>query len=673
MTPEGLKQRFTEFQWGEQRFADLNNFTPEASHGTAASFVLHEFARNAKHRVAIGIDREYEQAHFDLSGEYSDEEKEAFGEFAPAPRIHQEVYGNYQAITGDVINGLRRKSWSLTPTPVPSLPYKVKRAAAEAAIASMEALGEGATDAQLNSAMMGYKRQAKQYVKDRASQGVAEAETAIHDMLTETGMADEYKKAYDYAGIYPTAFMGAEIISEKKQAWNGDSLAVVEKMGFRHRAYDPRFVYPSPDATDNIRDCDNVITVEHVTEGGLIKLLQNSAFDKASVKKVLDAMTGSAGKKKLGGKWTDWCEDDYEWTPGLYQVAKMFDGLINSSSLIPVVRFSGRIPGYVIKGFKGRSKEKVEDYESTEVEIYVVADQVIRFQIDPYMGIMRPFGSASYQHVPGSIYGRSPIGLMREAARDYRSHARDLYFNSNESIYPITEVNKERLVEDDAVDEGYSAGAVIAVEGSQYEGNVSAVRRNYGDDKAASILAKMRNSKDEVEDATGIYGHLVGFASTASGNRTSKVFTSGIANSMKRYSDFVERMEMRVMNPLLKVTYQLYLAYGPINKERYEADVVVHGAMALMQKNRNIDQLGLVLQTLTQGTQYKDDQGQPLVSAPLYRAILTDWLDSNGTNVGGLLVDPREEGSMTAGQPTTAPPVAQSEATPLPVLDGRSQ
>lgn len=629
-----------------------------------ADFIKGKLASNAAHRCALGIDDSFAQADHEMVGQYTQAELAAFGADAPSFNILSIKHNDWMSVASDIVSGFARKPWSISPTIRADLPDTTLRAIAKRALRVIGPLDATLPQEQKLAILKAYKKIGQQEVQAAAREGAKQLDERIYDEFQQTGWENEYKKFLSYFGLYDVAYMiSPEFKTLDHMQWAGDKLQLGTRLAAGHRAILPHRVFPSPDCGDDIALCDNVILVENITVSRLYELVSNPGFDTAEVKAIIKDVESDAP--------TMWF-DPLVNVAAPHTLKSIFSSIYDEAGSLPIIRFNGRMTGREIKRFKIES-EGIETYKVYEVEAYVMGDRVLRVAINPYPKRKRPIHAESYQKLPGKHYGKGLYSLLKEVIKDLNEIKRTLHTNMHESGEPIIEANRDRLNGKFNLQD-IVPGSTVPVQSDPHYGNGSAISYKQAQNIMPTLMNFFQQTKSLADEISGIPSQLTGFASSPGANRTEGVFASGLANALKGMRERVERIDIHVIRPSIRLLAELLMVHSNDFTIKFDPEIVVDGTQELLQKDSQNQQEGLILQTILQATQTVGPDGQPLMPRTVWDMFIKDYLTKRGVDLRGHVPDIRQQLDLQGVAGSGDAPVEQqtSTAAEQPQLDGRN-
>jgi len=640
-------------------------FAESAVHNaeTLADFIKGKLAANAAHRCAIGVDQSFADADHHMVGEYTAAELRDFGKDAPSFNILAIKHNDWMSVASDIVSGFARKPWSISPTIRADLPETTLRSIAKRALAVIGPLEETISREQKMAILRAYKKIGQQEIQAAAKEGAKQLDERIYDEFQQTGWETEYKKFLSYFGLYDVAYMiSPHFKAIDHMQWAGDKLQLGTRLAAGHYAILPHRVFPSSDVTDDISKCDNVICVENISMPNLYELVSNEGFDTDQVKKVI--------KELEGDNPTMWFDPQVN-VAAPHTIKALFSSIYDDAGSIPMIRFNGKMTGTQIKRYKIES-ENIEKYQVYEVEAFVIGEYVLRVAVNPYPKRKRPIHSESYQRIPGKHYGKGLYTLLAEVIKDLNEIKRTLHTNMHEAAESIIEANRDRLNGKFNLDD-IQPGSTVPVQSDPHYGNGSAISHRVGPNVMPTLMNFFQQTKSLADEISGIPSQLTGFASSPGANRTEGVFASGLANALKGMRERVERVDIHVIRPSIRLLAEMLMVHSNDFTIKFDPEIVVDGTQELLQRDAQNQQEGLILQTIMQATQTLGPDGQPLMPRSVWDVFIRDYLGKRGVDLRGHTPDIRAQldlqGVATADQSDVDP---TSTAAALPELDGRN-
>jgi hypothetical protein len=268
--------------------------------------------------------------------------------------------------------------------------------------------------------------------KRRAKMAAQKMEDVVYTKLDEGDFDEANGEFIEYFSFAPTAFMkGPYEKNAKVLGWGPNWQPMVEtKTQLAFRAFHPLDAYPAQQA----KSCQERDFIERlrITEAELESFKGIEGYDDDAIDWVLN-------QQSTGGL-VNWIWTDGERAQLQHSTTFNFS---TEDGLIDALHFWGSISGRILKawGVKGVDSET----RRYEVDAIMIGTRIVRLAINSDPLGLRPYFSASYEEVPGSIWGRGVPELCESSQSMANAAARALDNNMGIASGPQVWVNVDRL------------------------------------------------------------------------------------------------------------------------------------------------------------------------------------------------------------------------------------
>lgn len=350
----------------------------------------------------------------------------------------------------DILLASNVDSFSIKPTPIPSLPEDISKQI-EDSFAKDFNMQKEQMQGQMSSKdmqdMISTHNKDKRDVREAILEEInLEAidqmnliERKIKDDLKEGKWEEALSDFIEDFCVFPAAIMKAPVITKKDRlVWERGVPIATSSHTFLNKRVSPIDIYPSPSSCSP-QEGD---FIEHMrlSVGELLSLKGVDGYNSSAIDSVIE-------NNLSGISWFDTgieSEKAEEENKGDYLKAN--DGIYHALHFWGLAKREDLIEwGLQLEGDGG------ELYE--EVEAIIVGTEVIKCKLNDDPLKRRPYYKASYQNIPGSFWGRSLPSLMRDTQRMCNACARALANNMSLAAGPQVEVYIERLADAGDIEE----------------------------------------------------------------------------------------------------------------------------------------------------------------------------------------------------------------------------
>lgn len=405
-------------------------------------------------------------------------------------------------------------------------------------------------------------------LKEEAKDTARRMGDVVEDQLEQGGFTKAFEEFIDDYVTYPTAIIKGPTVRKKKRlAWGPDFTPVVMTDFVREfERVSPFDIYPSPNASS-------------VDDGYLIQRHRLSAS-------ILESFIGVPGYsdeniqqailtyRDRGFRYLEYGDqerDDLEGKPH----SRMYN-----DETIEAVEFWGKVNGDVLKGFV----DNVEDYESYEVNVWVVGSFVIKAIINPDPLGRRPYDIASWGTIPGAFWGTALPEIMRDVQIMCNAAARSLANNMGIASGPQVEVHVDRLADGEDLTSMYP-WKIWQTSTDRTGGGQPGVRFFQPSMQAAELMGIYQTFIKQADEVTGIPNYVYGSTGVSGAGRTA----SGLSMLMDNAAKGIKQAVAYIDRAISGVVHRLYthnMMYNPDPYIKGDFRVIAKGTISLIAKEQ---------------------------------------------------------------------------------------
>jgi len=478
----------------------------------------------------------------------------------------------------DILLPASDKAWGIEPTVKPE-DADIARRMAEAAIAQdvqqfVQQTGQSVDQSEIDDAVEKVAASFEDDARDAAKEAMAKMESLIEDQLEEGGWQKATEENIDDFVTYPTAFMRKSLVRRRKKIewvqgqadWHPE---VVEKEVEEWERISPFDCYPAPDAKDI--DSAPFIQKHRFTQSQLRKMIGAYGYDSEAIKRVLS-------RYKTG--LSDHSQDEYARRAAENrQVITAYQ-----SETIDGLELWDDVSGEMLmewdagKGLMG----KLDPYENYSVSIIYIANEVISAEINSDPLGRKPFGKASFENVPGSIWGIALPELFKHDQDMCNSAARSLENNMGLSSGPQVAYDVS------ALPAGYNVGSLYPWKTHQFDGSKTNGRSPISffqpQSNAAELMGIYEKFAVQADEHSGVPRYAYGDSRASGAGATASGLSMLMSNASKGIKSAIGHYDRGIIKYLITLQYNWNMIYHPDQSVKGDATVVARGASALLHK-----------------------------------------------------------------------------------------
>jgi hypothetical protein len=484
----------------------------------------------------------------------------------------------------DILLPVGERPWGLEPTPLPDLPFELKKTivvkamtmAKEVMLKAAEA-GGGVTPSdefKQNVAEIGEKLrdEAEKEMERAAAKRALRMEKVIDDRMVQGGYFQAMDEFIEDFVTYPAAILKGPIYERrtilkwgKTKSFTPEVKTVAVPTWKRVSPFD---FYPSS-GTDTPQRGD-VIERLRYTRGELFNL------------------KGLPGYKddEIDGALRDYSEGHLEgwlWTESERQRLEQETTYmqLTQPGLIDALSYWGSVPGWKLMSWG--VKEDLEETRDYECNVVVCGHYVLYAALNPNPLGRRPYRKACYDAVPGAFWGRSIPNLASTPQKMCNAAASAQADNLSIASGPQAWVHNDRLADgEDSL--SMFPWKIWQLKSDPTQGVNPGVGFFQPNDNSANLMAVYEKWEIKADDSTGIprytYGNerAGGSADTASGLHT---LMNNAAKGLRRS---ISNVDTNVTAPNVEDQFINEMLYNPDPSIKGDNIVVPRGAAAILIK-----------------------------------------------------------------------------------------
>lgn len=400
------------------------------------------------HRKNTGVDDRLEKDLLQAMSQYCPKVKNAFtliGEpdvYFPLGAMKARAQTSWLK---DVISASKDKMWTVEPTPIPELPSYVVSEIRDAVLADLqEELSQGITiDFKTLTEIVNrltdeqFDREYA-YAKDKAER----MSRLILDQWTEAEFLNVWDEVIsDLARRSVSIVKGPVEVQKRVVKWTADG-GLVEKYEVEPTMYrvPSENFYPMPDVGHDVNSGTGIFELAIMTMAELIQAKKVNNYNSEAIDNILNVASNGYQEANVSDKWVkDILNRSTSRTPA--------GGFGTEEGYYHTIKYYGLIQVEILKSDESLeipSTLKDEDY--INVEAWIIKDQLIYLNLEPYPLGNRPFCVIPREFVSGSIWGGESLQSMIETpARTINALVRQQILNMGYAAGPIGEAEAVRF------------------------------------------------------------------------------------------------------------------------------------------------------------------------------------------------------------------------------------
>lgn len=532
------------------------------------------------------------------------------------------------AVIKDVFGTAIDAPFTCVPTSQPELPPDVQNWLMGLLANNVDQLTAvtGGDPNQVKQAIDGMLEAAKEQIAERARDAANNIQDEVKERLYMGGWSQEFKEFLVNMVIYPIAIIKAPFLAPRRvRGWdpNTNSLYFEDEQVWCVENINPFRFYPAPQARD-ARSCEYVIEVRRLTAVDFARLGLVQGYD-------VKAITGCQEDNPDGHTIPFWTGMDLDPDRDLLQF--MGKATMQGTGAYDVACFHGRIPGRMLNAFGDFG---LLEYEWYEAEVEVCGDYVIRAALNVQPSGLRPFYTASFEMIPGSIYGESVPTRLFDTQRCMEATVRELLRNMAFSSGPIGEVDISRLAPDESGD-FIEPRCIKQVQPGMSGDNAPAFRFHDIESNVEQLQNVLEYFKQQAYELIGFSQLSLGGTPEGSIGRTSGGMSMVMNQSSKPLKDIIGNIGQYIITPVVQSFLDILLMVNP--DPTIQGDIRVHpkGIDGLVDDQQLSQDILMAMQNLapvSQAVQSGSPVAQEMLSLYYYWAKLNNIPTEGMQNLG---------------------------------------
>lgn len=478
----------------------------------------------------------------------------------------------------DVLMGTGiERPWTLRPTPLPDLPTEINDVIVEQAMGPIrEALQQGVVpdQGQVATMMSDLRDQATQALREEARNRADRMADKMEDQLLEGGFLQAMDEFIDDLTTYPTAFIKGPVIRMKADlSWSPDGKPIVQQKLIKEwERVSPFNIYPSPGAS-NIQD-GFLLERHRLSRQDLNEMIGVEGYKEEAIRNVLTDYGNGGLNSWLMVDDAQQADAEGRDTSHAYQ---------NPEGLIEALQFWGSLPGQQLLDWGMKKADVPDPTKEYHVEAWLIGPYVIKAVLNYDPLCRKPYYAASYEKVPGAVWGNSVADLVRDPQDIVNACARALVNNMALASGPQVGVLVDRLAGGEEITT-LAPWRIWQMKSDPLNGTTQQPIEFFQPTSNVNDLLIVFDKFSQLGDEySGIPRYLTG-DTTGGAGRTASGLSMLISNAGKSIKQVINNIDIGVMTPLLEKLYYHNMRYDEDPELKGDVHIVARGASSLVAK-----------------------------------------------------------------------------------------
>jgi len=514
-----------------------------------------------------------------------------------------------EAWVQDVFLETNDRPWTLTPSPIPTLPPQVLQGIQEAVVdqflepyrvmeeqAALLPLAEADNlrrqlAKQVQQAAVQMADQVRKAVDEEAKKRCDELTEAIADLLAEGGWKQAMRGVIHNLATFPMAIIKGPILQgRRRQHWeDGGTASVVDEPILTFSCPSPFDIYPSPSA-EFLGD-DWLIQRVRFNVGDLETESKASGWIWPRVKQVIDEFIKTNAPPAPPADTQDSTQATLERRPMSPQ------GFTNK---VEALEWWGPVPGKMLLDWAASNKRTLEQFGFKNIRedrwypitaVYMGSWVVKTGPVLDPQGEL-PFNGASFSLIPGSLWGKSPAEKLKDVQDSYNSANRAIDNNAAYASRPMIAYD----VSGGTPPQRVVPGMVLHYDGALTGGRNPVTFFHPAANVEAFLVISTKRS-EEADDRVGIPKYTYGNEQVGGAGETASGLAMLMGQGSKQIKRVIAGIDEDIQCPALSRLIRFSNAYSADPKLKGDVQVQAHGALKTLTKDtagmRQTEYLGL--------------------------------------------------------------------------------
>lgn len=476
------------------------------------------------------------------------------------------------------------RPWGVDPTPVPDLPFPLKKSIVQQALqqaqAMMQAQAQGGGMVMSREAFHGTALGIAEKLRDAAEEEVTKQakaralnmERVIDDRLTDGGYAQAMDSFVEDFVTYPAAHLKGPFYKYHQQlTWGKDWKPVVKTVAIQSWAHVSAFdAYPSAASTSP-------------QQGNFIERMRFHRADLFGLKGLpgyKDDQIDGALKDYEHGHLEGWLWNESERSRLEQETLWMW---ISPPGVIDALNFWGSVPGHKLMswGVTNADGELLEPTREYECNVVICGAYVLYAVLNPNPLGRRPYRKACYNEIPHAYWGRSIPDLMSTPQAMCNAAVSALADNLSIASGPQVWVHADRFADGEQTLELFP-WKVWQLKSQADQGVNPGIGFFQPDDRAGPLMTVYNEWEAKADDATGIPKYTYGNETSGGSADTARGLSMLMNNAAKGLRRAISNIDLNAIGPTIEDCFNNEMQYNPDESIKGDARIVARGAAAIL-------------------------------------------------------------------------------------------
>lgn len=482
----------------------------------------------------------------------------------------------------DVIAPAGEDPFELEPTPVPSLPQDLTDNVIKAAVLRFQlAIAESGMEPSVDEVQEWtndlYDVALMQY-REIANERVQRMEDRIRDELVQSNFIQSLHEFLHFFVTYPTAFLKGPFLRRKKVLkWENNVIQAVWRDVHCYEAVNPQDMFPAPNA-------------RNLNEGPLCQLVTIDLQELAAMKDqpnwdltAIDVLLRDAAATSGNPATAAFVYGEVDRATREGRDTALNGGL--APGMIRGIEYWGAVQGRVLAEWGMPHADQLDPIEFHEIHSFLFGDQVVYATMNPDPLGGRPYMSACYEPIPGSIWGRAMPLKMRDCQDAVNACLRNLFNNMAMSSGP------QYAIDRNALDASLTSNEIFPHKIWWYDGSKlpssgrQAVEFFQPSSNANVLIDVSEFFEGKADDRTMVPRYTHGDGDVGGAGETLGGLNALLDMASKGVRRMVSNIDMYVVKPAITNLYNYLMLYDPDQAIKGDAQVRPRGVLAVLQRD----------------------------------------------------------------------------------------
>jgi hypothetical protein len=478
----------------------------------------------------------------------------------------------------DVLLSTGQQSWTLTPTPEPSLPSEMREGIIETVVQeanSVQQQGMAIDPRAINMRMKELYDSVTKAVGEKAKDAASKMERRMQDKLVEAHWPETQAEViYDFV-TFPCSIIKGPVIKKRRTLKWGKNFKpeVTTDIKEAFERVSPYDIFPSPNA---VTCQDGYIIQRHqLTRADLTGMLGSPGYNDDEIRAALEQF-GRSGLRNME-------QSDSQ--------RNMLEGRNNTlvgTEIIDSIEFWGSVSGSML--IEWGLTDDVDPFMEYEVCCWKVGSHVIKCIKNPDPLNRRPYSKSSWESIPGAFWGLALPEVMRDIQVICNGAARALSNNMGIASGPQVEVSIDRLPDGENLTTMYP-WKIWQTTSDRTGGGQPAVRFFQPNMNAETLMNVMQYFQKVADEVTGVPNYVYGSSNVSGAGRTASGLSMLMENAAKGIKQAILSLD-KATSEMLTRLFDHLMIYDDDNTIKGDMQIIASGVVGTllketMQQRRN--------------------------------------------------------------------------------------